>query len=471
MAHALIVEDDEDSARMMAALVAREGHSVMCAPSLATARGLIAMQRPDLLLLDLHLPDGDGLALFDERNETLNDTVLVLMTGQASLDTSIRAMRLGAADYLVKPVHPQHLKGLLSRLIAPSQLRAEFDEVEAQWRETGRFGPLIGRSPEMQRVYRQITRVARTAVTVFLHGESGTGKELVARAVHDMSRRRDQPFLAVNCGALSPHLIESEIFGHERGSFTGAERQHQGFFERAHGGTLFLDEVTEMPPELQVKLLRVLETGTFMRVGATQVQQTDVRVIAATNRDAAAAVAGGRMREDLLYRLNVFPIVLPPLRERGDDVGLIADAFLQDMARQEGGAKHLGAGARARLVAGHWPGNVRELRNVLQRAWVMASGDKIDEEWLPAPTGQTFPTSRMAPAARSEEPVAAAAPAAVPMPDAHPLVIEIGTQLAEVERRLILATYERCGGHRERTAALLGISMKTLYNRLKAYRQ
>ena len=464
---------------MMAALVSREGHSVMCASSIAAARRLMTMQRPDLLLLDLHLPDGDGFALFDEKDEALNDTMLVLMTGQASLETSIRAMRLGAADYLVKPINPQHLKGLLSRLIAPSQLRAEFDEAEEQWRDTGRFGTLIGRSQEMQRVYRQITRVARTAVTVFIHGESGTGKELVARAVHDMSRRREQPFLAVNCGALSPSLIESEIFGHERGSFTGAERQHQGFFERAHGGTLFLDEVTEMPLELQVKLLRVLETGTFMRVGSTQVQQTDVRVIAATNRDAAVAVASGRMREDLLYRLNVFPIALPPLRERGEDVALIAVDFLREMGRQEGGAKHLSALALERLSAWRWPGNVRELRNVLQRAWVMATGAEIDEEWLPVPAP---PQGGATAQAHAHAPAPVAFSVAMPgagrddgqpalVAGANQLVVELGTQLAEVERQIILATYERCGRHRERTAALLGISMKTLYNRLREYQQ
>ncbi|MEJ1170736.1 sigma-54-dependent transcriptional regulator [Variovorax sp. CCNWLW235] len=474
MGHTLIVEDDEDSARMIAALVAREGHTVMCAHSIAAARRMVAMQRPDLLLLDLHLPDGNGFDLLNDP-EIVSDTMLVLMTGQASLETSIRALRLGAADYLVKPINPQHLKGLLSRLIAPSQLRAELDEVQELWRETGRFGHLIGRSQPMQRVYRQISRVAGTAVTVFIHGESGTGKELVARAVHDLSRRREQPFLAVNCGALSPHLVESEIFGHERGSFTGAERQHQGFFERAHGGTLFLDEVTEMPLELQVKLLRVLESGTFMRVGSTQVQQTDVRIIAATNRDAGEAVARGTMREDLLYRLNVFPIALPPLRERGDDIALIATSFLQDLARQEGGSKHFTPGALARLAAHRWPGNVRELRNVVQRAWVMASGNEIDEEWLPA--GDVADAGPEPDATRGR-PLAAPAlnghrdGAAAP-PDAgeDQIVIEVGTQLADVERRVILATYERCGRHKERTAALLGISMKTLYNRLKEYQQ
>ena len=480
MGHALIVEDDEDSAKMIAALVAREGHTVMCAHSIGAARKLIAMQRPDLLLLDLHLPDGNGFDLLHDP-DIANDTMLVLMTGQASLETSIKALRLGAADYLVKPINPQHLKGLLKRLIAPSQLRAELDEVQELWRETGRFGHLIGRSHPMQRVYRQISRVAGTAVTVFIHGESGTGKELVARAVHDLSRRREQPFLAVNCGALSPHLVESEIFGHERGSFTGAERQHQGFFERAHGGTLFLDEVTEMPLELQVKLLRVLESGTFMRVGSTQVQQTDVRIIAATNRDAAEAVARGKMREDLLYRLNVFPIALPPLRERGDDIALIAASFLQDLGRQEGGNKRFTSGALARLASHRWPGNVRELRNVVQRAWVMASGDQIDEEWLP-PGEDPGPGAGLRP-----EPEAAQGPALAPMPpDRHrngaaaaalsgagenQSVVEVGTQLAEVERRVILATFERCGRHKERTAALLGISMKTLYNRLKEYQQ
>ena len=465
---------------MIAALVAREGHTVMCAHAIAAARRLIAMQRPDLLLLDLHLPDGNGFDLLDDP-EIVKDTMLVLMTGQASLETSIRALRLGAADYLVKPINPQHLKGLLKRLIPPSQLRAELDEVQELWRETGRFGHLIGRSQPMQRVYRQISRVAGTAVTVFIHGESGTGKELVARAVHDLSRRREQPFLAVNCGALSPHLVESEIFGHERGSFTGAERQHQGFFERAHGGTLFLDEVTEMPLELQVKLLRVLESGTFMRVGSTQVQQTDVRIIAATNRDAAEAVARGKMREDLLYRLNVFPIALPPLRERGDDIALIAESFLQDLGRQEGGNKRFTPGALARLVSHRWPGNVRELRNVVQRAWVMASGDQIDEEWLPSGE-EPVPGAglRRGPGPAQGDALApmppdgyrnGAAGAALSGAGENQIVVEVGTQLAEVERRVILATYESCGRHKERTAALLGISMKTLYNRLKEYQQ
>ena len=445
---------------MISALVGREGHSVASAHSLQAARRLLAMQSPDLLLLDLHLPDGSGFELLRE-TELLSDTEVVLMTGQASVDTSIQALRMGAADYLVKPVSPAHLRGLLSRLIRPSRLREELAQITEQWRETHRFGELIGESEVMQRVYQQISRVAGTAVTVFIHGESGTGKELVARAVHDFSRRREQPFLAINCGALSPHLIESEIFGHEKGSFTGAERQHLGFFERAHGGTLFLDEVTEMPLELQVKLLRVLETGTFMRVGSTQLQQTDVRLIAATNRDAAEAVARGTLREDLLYRLNVFPIALPPLRQCGRDVQLIARSFLEDMGAQEGQRKHFTDEALARLLDYPWPGNVRELRNAVQRMWVMAAGDTIDAEWLPAARAAV-------PLQPASVPAPAPAPAQV-LPVEGMLHIAIGARLADVEREVILATFAHCGQHKERTAATLGISMKTLYNRLKEY--
>ena len=468
MGHTLIVEDDKDAAQMLAALVAREGHSVSSAGSLASARQLLAMHQPDLLLLDVHLPDGSGFELF-ENAELLSDTEVVLITGQASMETSIKALRLGAADYLVKPVNPAHIKGLLSRLIRPSQLRAELAEIMQLWRQTGNFGQLIGETSGMQAVFQQIARVAGTAVTVFLHGESGTGKELVARAVHDLSRRRDQPFLAINCGALSPHLIESEIFGHERGSFTGAERQHQGFFERAHGGTLFLDEVTEMPLELQVKLLRVLESGTFMRVGSTDLQQTDVRIIAATNRDVASGVTRGIMREDLLYRLNVFPISLPPLRERRSDIPLLAKKFLQVLERQEKSPKHhFTSKALDRLMAYDWPGNVRELHNVVQRAWVMAGDSAITEEWLPGANPESPPPL--------ESPGFTTSARQLPGSfdngqRAQQVVIEVGSSLADIEREVILATFEHCGRHKERTAAVLGISMKTLYNRLKEYRQ
>jgi DNA-binding NtrC family response regulator len=241
----------------------------------------------------------------------------------------------------------------------------------------------VGTSDVMKRVYEQVGRVAATSVTVLITGESGTGKELAARTLHDLSRRRAQPFLAINCGAISPHLMESEIFGHEKGSFTGAERQHQGFFERARGGTLFLDEITEMPLSLQVKLLRVLETGTFMRVGSTVPQETDVRVVAATNLDPLQAVSQGTLREDLYYRLNAFPLHMPPLRERKDDLPLLTDHLLQQIGQREGAYKRVTPAAQQRLATIGWRGNVRELRNALQRAYVMATGPEIGDQWLP----------------------------------------------------------------------------------------
>src|SRR5262245_38346926 len=454
MSHALIVEDDVDSAQMMAALVASDNFTVATAHNLGDARRQLALQPPDIVLLDLQLPDGNGMSLFDDP-ELLSQSEVVLITGHASLDTSIQALRLGAADYLVKPVSPKQLHGILSRVMRPSALKAELATMSAKWKDTGTFGHLWGRSLPMQRVYEQISRVAGTAVTVFITGESGTGKELVAKTVHDLSRRRKKPFTAVNCGAISPNLIESELFGHEKGSFTGADRQHQGFFERAHGGTLFLDEITEMPLELQVKLLRVLETGTFSRVGSTQTLEADVRVIAASNRPPETAVAAGKLREDLFYRLNVFPIALPPLRERAEDIGLLAQHFLDETCAVEGVVKKLSREAVAKLERYRWPGNVRELRNVVQRAFVMTSGDTITDEWLPVSAGAVAP-------AASTEPAAAAV-------TGQTITVQVGTSIAQVERQLILATFEHCGHNKERTAAALGISLKTLYNRLKEF--
>ena len=468
MNHALIVEDDVDSAASLTALIAGEGLTVAVAHSLRDARRQIALQQPDIVLLDLRLPDGSGMDLFSDPQLVANSEV-VLITGHASMETSIQALRLGAADYLVKPINLVQLQGVLSRVTKPAVLKAEVADLTANLASSGHFGQLWGRSAPMQRVYEQISRVAGTGVTVFITGESGTGKEVVAQTVHELSRRRKKPFLAVNCGAISPNLIESEIFGHEKGSFTGADRQHQGFFERASGGTLFLDEITEMPLELQVKLLRVLETGRFMRVGSTQSQETDVRVIAATNRLPMQAVAQGRLREDLMYRLNVFPIELPPLRERLTDVPLLAEHFLGIISAQESQAKHFNEAALAQLSAYRWPGNVRELRNAVQRAYVMARGATVDASWLPQSAAASAPRAGVP--SREEE-----APAPLPRvadsaiePVGPALTLPIGTSLAQAERTLILATLRHFRHHKERTAAVLGISLKTLYNRLKEY--
>jgi DNA-binding NtrC family response regulator len=446
MSHALIVDDDVDSTSMLAELVAAEGFTVVTANTLRDARRQLSLQQPDVVLLDLMLPDGNGMELAQD-HEAIANTEVVLMTGHASVETSVQALRIGAADYLVKPINIKHLRGVLSRVMRPSALQAEIKNLKTELDSTGRFGLLWGRSQPMRRVYEQIARVAGTGVTVFITGESGSGKEVVAQTIHQLSRRRNQPFLAVNCGAISPHLIESEVFGHEKGSFTGAQRQHQGFFERAHGGTLFLDEITEMPLDLQVKLLRVLETGTFMRIGSTEVLEADVRIIAATNRNPLDAVANGKLREDLLYRLNVFPIHLPPLRDRLEDVEILANFFLGDICHREGKSKTFTPAAVRRMSSYPWAGNVRELRNAVHRAYVMTEGSHITDEWLPLaePTVTSTGTTGKA------------------------LSVHVGMSLAEVERMMIYATLDHYGGHKEKTAATLGVSLKTLYNRLKEY--
>ena len=396
-----------------------------------------------MVLLDLFLPDGYGMDLFEDVKSRAT-TEVVLITGHASIESSIEALRLGAADYLIKPVNIKQLKAILSRVARPADLKSEIGALRDQLRQLGRFGHLHGGSPAMQRVYDQIERVAPTAATVLITGESGTGKELVAQTLHDLSRRRKQRFLPVNCGAVSPQLIESEIFGHEKGSFTGAVREHKGYFEQASGGTVLLDEITEMPIELQVKLLRVLESGTFMRVGSNREIEVDLRVIASTNRNPEEAVAEGKLREDLLYRLRVFPLHLPPLRERGEDIALLANHFLEKMNAAESTSKSFAPAVIDRFMAYDWPGNVRELRNVVHRSFIMAD-DVIETGCLPHELGQ--PKQSVGPY----------------------FEVKVGCKVSEVERRLILATLEQCGGTKERAAEILGISLKTLYNRLREY--
>lgn len=449
MTHALIVDDDIGSSSAMAELISREGFSTATATTLHDARKQMALQRPDVILLDIHLPDGSGLDLFPNI-DAQQSTEVVLITGHASLETSIEALRLGAADYLIKPINIRHLKNILSRVARPSDLKEEINKLRDDLRSLGRFGRLIGRSPPMQKLYDHISRVAPTAATVLLTGESGTGKEVVAQTLHELSRRKKAPFLPVNAGAISPQLIESELFGHEKGSFTGAVKQHAGYFERASGGTLFLDEITEMPIDLQSKLLRVLETGTFMRVGSNVQTETDVRVIAATNRSPEDAVAKGRFRADLLYRLQVFPIFLPPLRERTEDIELLVEHFLAELNQTESTHKTVDPEIIELLSKFPWPGNVRELKNTIHRAYIMAD-DIIDKHCLP-PQVSTLNGIRQ--------------PAVY---NGSALNIQVGMKIADAEQRLIYATLEHCGGSKEKTADMLGISLKTLYNRFKEY--
>jgi DNA-binding NtrC family response regulator len=442
---ALLVDDDPASLRALAEWIGREGFRVQTAATLEEARACLEGPAPDVVVIDLFLPDGMGLELLDDVRE-LPDTDVVVVTGQGSINSAVDAMRGGAVDYLTKPIDVARLRRILQNVARNADLRSEIDALRGELRSLGRFGEMLGASPAMQVVYDQIERVAPTDTTVLVTGETGTGKEVAARTIHRLSRRARAALLPVNCGAMPPTLIESEVFGHEKGSFTGAEGRHPGIFERADGGTLFLDEITEMPLELQVKLLRVLETGEVTRIGATQPKSVNVRLISATNRDPERAVAEGKLREDLLYRLNVFPVEMPPLRARGDDVDLLAASFLDSLNRKLGTSKKLSAEGQERLRAHTWPGNVRELKNVLERAYIMA-GERIEAADLPLER-------------RPASPVAA---------DGKHVLVEVGKSLGQSEKALILATLAHHGGNKREAAEVLGVSLKTLYNRLKEY--
>jgi len=438
---ALIVDDDPEIASVLTELVEREGFAVTSAASLAQAREEIAAQVPDIVLVDIHLPDGSGLDLLEGLGPAAPEVVLI--TGQASVETAVDALRRGAADYLTKPVDFPRLKMVLGNVARTLEMKQEIGALRTELRRMGRFGALIGASPPMQKVYDLIGRVARTDAGILLTGETGTGKEVVAQTIHALSRRSKKPFVPVDCGAISPTVIESELFGHERGSFTGAERQHKGYFERAHTGTLFLDEITEMPVELQVKLLRVLETSDVLRVGADKPINIDVRIIAATNRRPEEAVAAGKLREDLLYRLSVFPIPLPPLRDRGDDVALLAEHFLAELNAAEGMKKQFTPAARERLLVHNWPGNLRELKNVIHHAFIVADRDLGLEELGETAGGKGASQS---------------------------LTMAVGTPLADAERRLILAALDQFDGDKKKVASALQISVATLYTRLSEYK-
>ncbi len=454
---ALIVEDDRASREGLARLVERENFTVTTCENLAEARTALETAVPDVILTDLSLPDGQGTDLLTE--ETAASSEIVLITGQATVDSVIEALRAGATDYLTKPIDAARLRTLLAGVRRTRELQNEVKSLRTELRNLGRFGPMIGSSPPMQAVYDMIERVAATDAAVLVFGESGTGKELAAQTVHQLSKRAGAGFVAINCGAIPPTLIESELFGHRKGSFTGASADHAGVFERADKGTLFLDEITEMPFDLQVKLLRVLETGQITRVGGSEPVTVDVRIVSATNRDLALAVADEKFRADLYYRLNVFPIALPPLRERGDDLHAIAEHFLNVLNAETGQKKKFAEAAIRKLEQHAFPGNVRELKNIVQRACILAD-DTITEAHVPIEGDAGLPSASAAPSA---------APSAADMPSSSEPAIAPGATIADMERSLILATLASCDGNRTEAARMLGISPKTLYNKLQKY--
>jgi DNA-binding NtrC family response regulator len=443
----ILVVDDEPAERDgLARLVGQWGYEVETASSGEEALNLVETQHPAVVLTDLVLPEMDGLTLLQKLKETGRPPIVLLVTGHGTVETAVEAMRHGAFDYLTKPVDTTRLQVLLEKSIEQESLSREVNFLRHQLRQKGSFGQMVGQSRGMQEVYRWVELAATSTAPVLVYGESGTGKELVARTIHELSNRRNKPFVAINCAAIPETLIESELFGHERGAFTGATERRLGCFELTDGGTLFLVEVAEMDSNTQAKLLRVLQEGSFRRVGGGKHEiQVDVRVVAATNKNPTEAIANGKMREDLFYRLNVFSIHLPPLRERREDVVLLAKTFIDEFNRQDSRqVRGITTEAEKELERYHWPGNVRELRNVIQRAVVISGTGLIGAEHMPENV------------LRGAAPAPAAAPGSV-------------TPIREMERDAILRALEETGQDKRRAAQLLGISLKTLYNKLAKY--
>jgi two-component system repressor protein LuxO len=449
----LLVEDTRSLAALYREYLRDEGFAIRHAPTLAEARAILADGPPDAVLLDLRLPDGDGLSLLAEIRARPNPPPVVVMTAHGSVATAVDAMRAGASDFLAKPFAAERLVVTLANVMERAALRREVATLSAGAPRAG-FAGFIGAAPAMQAVYRIIENAAGSRATVFVTGESGTGKELAAEAVHALSPRREGPFVALNCAAIPRDLIESEIFGHVRGAFTGAVADRPGAARAADGGTLFLDELCEMDLALQGKLLRFIQTGTFVPVGATRPFATDVRFVCATNRDPLEEVRAGRFREDLYYRLHVVPVQMPPLRDRGEDVALLAQAFLVRSAAEEGKRfARFAPDALALLRAHRWPGNVRELENAVRTAVVLHDSEEVTAAMLPMTVhGGAGP---------------AALPAAAPQraPDPARRI----RPLAEVEREAIEEAVRLCGGNIPKAAAFLGVSPSTLYRKREAW--
>ncbi|HEY2586499.1 MAG TPA: sigma-54 dependent transcriptional regulator [Tepidisphaeraceae bacterium] len=448
MAKILICDDQEMMRDSLAGTLVREGHEVVACGDGAAAVGRLQAGRFDLLITDLKMPKMTGIELLGEARRLRPEMPVVLMTAFATVNTAVEAMKLGAYDYIQKPFDGDEIKLLIERTLEHSRLIRE-NQALRSITESLAPRPLIGSSDVMSDVRMRIDLVAKSSATVLIRGESGTGKEVVARAIHQASDRRDRPMLAVNCAALSENLLESELFGHEKGAFTGADRLRRGRFELADGGTLLLDEVSEIVPSLQAKLLRVLQENTFERVGSSISQQVDVRVVATSNRNLEETVAEGKFRQDLFYRLNVVPIELPPLRQRSQDVAELCRHFLYQIAKRDNAIfRHVEPEALRLFQRYSWPGNVRELQNIIERACVLETEPGVIrastiEPWL-----------KITDAANGSA-----------------IQDLAGKPLADIERQVILSTLEQFKGHRQKTAGALGIGVRTLGMKLKRWKE
>jgi two-component system nitrogen regulation response regulator GlnG len=460
----ILIADDEDGLRWVLEKGFRQaGHDVVCVKDGETALRTAQAEPFDLVFLDVRMPGLDGLTVLRRLREARPDATVVVMTAHGTMDTAIQAMQHGAYDYLAKPFDLDEALLLVERALTARRLTQEVSQLKSGLQEVWEFGAIIGRHPRMQEVYKTIGRIAASDVTVLLRGESGTGKELVARAVHHYSRRAGRPFVAVSCAAIPGTLLESEMFGHERGAFTDAKERKLGKLELAHGGTLYLDEIGDMPVELQTKLLRALQERTIERLGGQESIRIDVRVLAATNRDLEALMKEGRFREDLYYRLNVVTVQLPPLRERRRDVPLLVEHFLAKHA-PDLGERGVAPEALDRLVGHDWPGNVRELENVIQRAMVMATGGVILPEHLPI--GPVSAAASVAVDATLEEIIERRLMECVRGLREHASANLYDLMIALVEKPLLRAVLRETGGNQVRAAQILGINRNTLRKKL-----
>ena len=442
----LVVDDDEATRQGLCALLESWGYQASEVADGKAALAACDKGLPQAIVTDLMMPGMTGLEFVAALAERVQQTAVIFVTGQATIDTAVQAIKLGAYDYLSKPLEPQRLREVLEKALKQINLSRETGALRQRLESPlGSYGSLIGKSAPMRRLYQQIGQIAATDAAVLVSGESGTGKELVAQTLHDLSPRRDGSFLALNCAAISPTLMESELFGHEKGAFTSAVDRHLGCFEQADGGTLFLDEITEMALEVQPKFLRVLEEGQVRRIGGNKNIQVSVRAVAATNRQPMAAVKEGKLRQDLFYRLNVFHLELPPLRDRGEDIALLAGYFLESFAAKYQKAKLPWASDfGAALQAHHWPGNVRELRNAMERLTVLATGTNL--------TAADFKQYCLSTVVQEASDLA-------PM------------SLAEAERQAIEHALAATAGNKTHAAQLLGITPKTLNAKLALYTQ
>jgi DNA-binding NtrC family response regulator len=436
-----VVDDEEIVRESLLGWLEKDGYTVETASDGPSALEQLRAATWTVVLLDLKMPGMDGLQVLEEARKIRPETVVVIMTAYATVDTAVTAMKTGAYDYLVKPFDPEELSLLIRKIVDRQVLVEENALLRKVLKQEYRFQDILSKSPAMQSVFELARAAARTHSTILIQGESGTGKELLARAIHAESPRSTGPFVAVSCAALAETLLESELFGHEKGAFTGAIVRRKGKFEAAHGGTLFLDEIGDISPKLQLDLLRVLEDRRFTRLGGNEIVEADVRIVAATNRDLKRAVAEERFREDLYYRLNVIPITLPPLRDRREDLPLLVDHFLQELSvslnrRIDG----LSADAMKLLVSHDWPGNVRELRNLMERAAVVAAGRIIDAADL-----------------------GLVSVPGTPVPETSPPTLD------EVERRHVAHVLRHAGGNVSQAARILDIDRVTLYHKIRKY--